>query len=141
MCGLCRYCIPVYKCVSAILVACLGQRHFSKADISASFKSNTDTRKMLLHTHHLNINRYRALRILFGIIAIILGIFVPTIGIIIASSIETEPYIFDDIPPTICIPRHYGVHFYSTTFPDIIMTSIYSVMVIVTIIIIHRVSK
>ena len=61
----------------------------------------------------------------------------PTIGVIIASSIETQPYAFDDIPPTVCIAK---IHFYSTTFPDIIMTSIYSVMVIVTIIIIHKVS-
>ena len=65
----------------------------------------------------------------------------PTIGIIIALSLQTKPYVLDDIPPTICILRYYGIHFYSTTFPDIIMTSIYSVMVIITIIIIHRVSK
>ena len=62
----------------------------------------------------------------------------PTIGVIIASSIETKPYVFDDIPPTVCIAK---IHFYSKTFPDIIMTSMYSVMVIITIIIIHRVSK
>ena len=61
----------------------------------------------------------------------------PTIGIIIASTIKTKPYVLDDIPPTVCIAK---IHFYSTTFPDIIMTSIYSAMVIITIIIIHKVS-
>lgn len=50
-------------------------------------------------------------------------------------------YILNDSPPTVCETRNPDLTFYSTTFINIILTSIYSVMVIVTIRIIHKVSQ
>ena len=50
-------------------------------------------------------------------------------------------YIITDSPPTVCETTNPDLTFYSTTFINIILTSIYSVMVIVTIRIIHKVSQ
>ena len=69
------------------------------------------------------------------------GLLFPVIGIVTAIFANTPSYVIPNYPGTVCIARKTDIMLYTTVFPPVVLTSMYSAIVISIIRIIHKASR
>ncbi|XP_019850173.1 PREDICTED: uncharacterized protein LOC109580970 isoform X1 [Amphimedon queenslandica] len=72
------------------------------------------------------------------IILVLLGLLFPVIGIVITIFANSPSYVIANYPGTVCFARETDIMLYTTIFPPIVLTSMYSLIVISVIRIIHK---
>ena len=71
----------------------------------------------------------------------LIGLLFPVIGIVTAIFASTPSYVIPNYPGTVCFTRKTDIMLYTTIFPPIVLTSMYSAIVISIIRIIHKASR
>jgi hypothetical protein len=77
--------------------------------------------------------------LIIGITASFLPVLITVlVAVFSGNNQHSNAYIINAIPPSICVPNDTNVAFYSTTFVNIVFTSIYTILLIIIIYFIHK---